>query len=140
MVKWFSNLPYSYAGLTHKACPLPVFLMEQLVLLNNIFGTRLNSVLCNYYPDGNHMIPPHADNEKQLGNMPTILSISLGATRDFILQATTGKTIYRVPLVNGSLLVMGGMTQTYWGHSIEKDTICTLPRINLTFRTILDLN
>jgi hypothetical protein len=34
---------------------------------------------------------------------------------------------------------MSGETQTYWQHRLPKDGKCTTPRINLTFRKIINI-
>ncbi|HEY2574325.1 MAG TPA: alpha-ketoglutarate-dependent dioxygenase AlkB [Verrucomicrobiaceae bacterium] len=38
---------------------------------------------------------------------------------------------------DGSLLVMKGPTPRHWLHSLPKSKKVTMPRINLTFRTIV---
>jgi len=42
-------------------------------------------------------------------------------------------------LVDGSLLLMGGDTQRCWQHAIDKEKRAREPRINLTFRNILQV-
>ena len=95
-----------------------------------------NSVLLNYYRDGQDSNGWHADNEPELGNNPVIASVSLGATRDFQLRHNQHNNLKKsIPLIHGSLLIMQGTTQTYWKHHIPKRAQAD-PRINLTFRTI----
>ena len=68
-----------------------------------------------------------------------IASVSLGATRRFVLRHNrTGKT-RTINLAHGSLLVMAGAAQTQYTHAIPKETSPRSERINLTFRHILGL-
>lgn len=43
-----------------------------------------------------------------------------------------------VNLTHGSFLLMAGETQHFWQHQIPKTAKQVAPRINLTFRTIVD--
>ena len=97
---------------------------------------RFNSVLLNYYRDGNDTVGWHADNEEGLGLQPFIASISLGAERDFQLRRIDDPkgSKLTVPLPSGSLLVMGGETQTNWHHAVPRRKRVKTPRVNLTFR------
>ena len=45
---------------------------------------------------------------------------------------------FGIDLPNGSLLVMKGDTQTNWLHAVSKTRKTVGPRINLTFREILE--
>ena len=80
----------------------------------------------------------HSDNEPEFGNNPTIASLSLGETRIFDLQRKDKSfPTIKLPLENGSVLVMAGDTQKYWNHGITKTKLNVGPRINLTFRNII---
>ena len=92
---------------------------------------RFNSVLLNKYRNGQDSIGWHSDNEKELGENPTILSLSLGSERVFkmrrydkreFLAPFTEKVrkvqIFSLP--HGSLLTMQGETQNVWQHAIDK--------------------
>ncbi|RYF52791.1 MAG: alpha-ketoglutarate-dependent dioxygenase AlkB, partial [Cytophagaceae bacterium] len=57
--------------------------------------------------------------------------------RTFILKHKHKKQTARVPLTDGSLLLMAGDTQRYWLHGINKMTKSLQARINLTFRNIV---
>lgn len=98
---------------------------------------RFNSVLLNYYRDGRDSNGWHSDDESELGDQPSIASLSLGATRDFQLRHKTRHHLKRnLSLQSGSLLLMRGATQKYWQHQIPKRAH-SQGRINLTFRTII---
>ena len=47
---------------------------------------KFNSVLINYYRNGNDRVGSHSDDEKELGPLPSIASVSLGADRLFRLK------------------------------------------------------
>jgi alkylated DNA repair dioxygenase AlkB len=93
--------------------------------------------LLNLYQDGGQGMSWHSDDEKELGENPTIASLSLGAERKFSLKHKRTQQRISLVLENGSLLVMKDTTQHHWLHSLPKAKKVQTPRINLTFRTIL---
>lgn len=127
---------YQYSGLINT--PLPW--NAQVLRLKNFLETRLdttfNSVLLNYYRDGNDSMGWHSDNEPELGMLPTIASISLGAVRKIRFKPTGGGKSLGLDLPHGSLLVMRGLTQSNWQHALPK-TKLSEGRINLTFRKVI---
>lgn len=135
---WFGDVPYSYSGLTHKAVAMPAPLRAmanriESALADNETPAQFNSVLMNFYRDGNDSIGMHSDDETQLGRHPVIASISLGEARKFRFQHKRTRTRHETPLPGGSLLVMQGTTQEDWRHGIPKEPDVGA-RINLTFR------
>ena len=68
----------------------------------------------------------------------TIASMSIGADRKFVFKHKISKEKVALILKNGSLLVMKDPTQDNWLHSLPTTKLVTKPRINLTFRTIID--
>ena len=100
-------------------------------------GARYNSVLANLYRDGNDSNGWHADDEASLGPQPTIASLSLGATRRFLLRHRADGTTVELALEHGSLVVMAGLSQKCWKHTIPKERRVREPRINLTFRYVV---
>jgi alkylated DNA repair dioxygenase AlkB len=99
-----------------------------------------NSVLANYYRDGQDSMGWHSDDEKELGSNPTIASISFGGERNLIFRNKITKETITVPQLSGSLFLIDGKTQKYWEHSIKKTKKIISPRINLTFRNIIFQN
>ncbi len=101
-------------------------------------GVSLNSVLANLYRSGDDGVGWHADDEPELGEDPTIASISLGTERIFHLKHRFDRTksTLKLPLPPGSMLVMSGQLQRYWLHSLPKTKRVKNSRINLTFRHI----
>jgi alkylated DNA repair dioxygenase AlkB len=134
---WYGERRYGYSGL--QLLPQPWTPLLDALRSKVASATRLefNSVLVNYYRDGNDSVSWHADDEKELGPDPLIASLSFGATRRFELKHRTLKrTRMNLELASGSLLLMGTGLQRYWMHQLPKDAGITLPRINLTFRFI----
>lgn len=73
------------------------------------------------------------------GPQPTIASVSFGAARDFVLRHNGDRSRkISVHLSEGDVLIMAGTTQQHWQHCVPKRKAVCHPRINLTFRTILE--
>lgn len=99
-------------------------------------GIKFNCVLLNLYRDGKDGVSWHSDREQTIGKNPSIASVTFGETRMFRLRHKTLKHIPQVeiPLHHGALLLMNGITNTFWQHEVPKTAQRVLPRINLTFR------
>ncbi|RVD82600.1 uncharacterized protein DFL_007022 [Arthrobotrys flagrans] len=81
-------------------------------------GETFNFALVNYYADCRDGIAYHSDDESFLGPNPTIASLSLGTTRDFLMKHKEDKSpILKLPLSNGEFIVMKGATQGRRLHS-----------------------
>lgn len=143
LTSWHGDIGADYAYSGKQMTTLP-WTPELLSLKNKVAAltqTEYNSVLLNYYRDGQDSMGYHQDNEKELGKNPTIASISLGTKRKFLLKHISNKSLERIeiPLSSGSLLVMGGTIQHHWKHAIPKSKKVKAERINLTFRNIIAL-
>ncbi|KAJ8032206.1 Alpha-ketoglutarate-dependent dioxygenase alkB-like 3 [Holothuria leucospilota] len=149
---WYGDFPYAYSRVSwnHNKDWDPYLLrLKKSIEFNT--SHEYNSVLCNLYRDGHDSIAWHSDDEYGLGKNPNIASMSLGETRYFEMRTKVhvndekdpflpfGKKL-KIPVTNGSLLVMGGSTQHDWLHRIPKEYHDKGPRINLTFRTIYSNN
>lgn len=99
-----------------------------------------NSVLANLYRDGNDTMGWHADDEPELGPAPVIASVSLGAERRFDLRHRRTRETVRTVLPSGSVLVMSGATQRHWVHAVPRQARVREARINLTYRTIVEMS
>lgn len=137
---WFADgNTYDYTSL-RKSAPntwTPELLMVKSIV-EQISGITFNSVLLNYYRDGNDSVAWHSDNEKALGTHPTIASVTFGQVRAFdIRNKSDHSEKYSVRLEHGSLLLMKGDLQAKWDHRIAKSTKPMMPRLNLTFRAVL---
>jgi alkylated DNA repair dioxygenase AlkB len=109
---------------------------------------KFNSLLINYYQDGNNFIAPHQDSKESFGSHPTIALLSFGETRKFILERTFEDNLKRnkeeyhlnqeFNLDDNSLLIMSGSSQRYFCHSIVKELDKSHSRFSLTFREYID--
>jgi alkylated DNA repair dioxygenase AlkB len=139
LVAWFGDpeASYTYSGLKLEPEPWPARLASLKAGVERESGAPFNSVLCNLYRDGGDSMGMHADDERELGPNPVIASVSLGATRRFVMRhAKSAKERLDLDLPGGSLLVMEGTTQHFWRHGVPKQRTITESRINLTFRRI----
>ncbi len=136
---WYGDEGYSYtySGITRHAFPWTIELLELKKLAEEITGAIYNSCLLNLYHNGDEGVSWHSDDEETLGKHSAIASFSFGAERKFSFKHKQTKETTSVLLENGSLLVMKGSTQINWLHSLPKTKKINLPRVNLTFRTIV---
>ena len=136
---WVSDptMSYSYSYTRMEPTAWSQTLLELKSKLENATGSSFNSVLLNYYRDGQDTTGWHSDYEVALGRNPIIGSVSLGAPRDFLLRHKSKPLKHKMALENGSLLMMRGTTQHFWQHHVPKRAN-SLGRINLTFRTIIN--
>ena len=133
---WHGEKGYTYSGLALAPQPFTPLQLQLKAAIEEVTGKRFNSVLLNYYRDGQDSMGMHSDDEAELGPAPAIASLSLGETRRFILKhKRTGERL-GVDLASGSLLLMAGATQANWLHGINKSARELGPRVNLTFRYI----
>lgn len=140
LICWMGEKSYRYSGLTHPAAPFTPTVSRIAEKVMHIAKTPFNGVLLNLYRDGRDSMGWHADDEAELGPRPVIASVSLGAPRRmrFKPKKPFEGTSFGIDLAPGSLLVMKGDTQTNWLHAVSKTRKPVGPRINLTFREILD--
>ena len=128
---------YAYSRTRFEPRPWPEPLLGLRSLLQLECGGLFNSVLANWYRNGSDSMGWHADNEPELGHMPMIASISLGADRRFLMRRKDNPR-ERIDLLlqHGDLLLMHGDTQQHWQHAVPKARAVDGDRINLTFRYI----
>lgn len=135
---WYGDATtqYTYSGLTMVPQPWTPVLNRLRKMCELTAQTSFNSVLANWYRDGQDSMGMHADDEIELGAQPVIASLTLGEARPFIFKHKETKCTHRVHLEHGSLLLMQGETQRYYLHGINKTTKALGGRINLTFRYV----
>jgi alkylated DNA repair dioxygenase AlkB len=139
LVCWYGDAGaiYRYSGVEHEPVPWPPCLLDLKNRIEQRTGQLFNSVLGNYYRTGQDSMGWHADKERELGKNPAIASLSLGATRRFLLRHNRTRETVNLELASGSLLLMQGSLQHHWRHCVPKDVKDSDSRINLTFRRIL---
>ena len=135
---WYAdtNKTYTYSGLTLQPKQWNKGLLFIKEAIAKVSGVTFNSVLLNWYRDGQDYQNWHADNEKELGINPIIGSVNFGEERDFVLRLNDKTAKITIPLKHGTFLLMSGELQHYWQHSVPKRTKIKGSRINLTFRVI----
>ena len=139
-VAWYGSkaFDYNYSQITRKAKPWTKSLINLKQLIENESKDQFNSCLLNLYPEGSDGMGWHSDDEKELRPLATIASLSLGSDRKFSFKHRTSKETISLTLNNGSLLLMKGEIQKHWRHQLPKTQKEVDPRINLTFRSIID--
>jgi len=130
---------YLYSGVRHEPEPWHELVTVLRIRVEGLTGAHFNSVLLNHYRDGGDSMGFHADDEPELGDQPTIASLSFGAARimHFRHRHDSDVPTQRIALHDGSLLIMGPTVQRDWKHAIPKTRQAVSPRINLTFRQIV---
>ena len=110
-------------------------------LINNLklesrFGIstpQINSCLVNKYRSGKDYIRPHRDTYLTFGTEPTIVGLSLGATREIMFRRVVYEPNKKLPkydvdtsknfsfqLESGSLFIMAGSSQKMFTHEIPR--------------------
>lgn len=131
--------PYGYSGISMNPLVWTKELFELKEAIEKFTGDQFTHVLCNLYRDGQDSMGWHRDNEAVLGKNPSIASVTFGATRVFQIRHYEAKSHkIDLPLTHGSLLLMTGESQHHWEHQIPKSKKAFGPRINLTFRKLLN--
>jgi len=139
-VAWYGDkaFDYTYSKNTKSALPWTKELLELKELVEQKTGETFNSCLLNLYHSGEEGMAWHSDGEKDLKKNGAIGSLSLGAERKFSFKHKITKQTVSIVLEKGSLLVMKGTTQTNWLHRLPPTKKVSVPRINLTFRSIVE--
>ncbi len=137
---WYAdeNKSYTYSGTTFKPKKWNKGLLYIKERIENTLNLSFNSVLMNWYRDGEDWMGWHADDEKELGTNPIIASVNFGEERDFLIKSNETNEKITIPLKHGTLLIMSGKLQHHWKHSVPKRKKRKNARFNLTFRTIID--
>jgi alkylated DNA repair dioxygenase AlkB len=139
LIAWAGSLGYRYSGQTLE--PRAPNTTTAALMARVVEHTRVpfNHVLINRYRDGSDTIGLHADDEPELGPDPIVATLSLGATRRFVLKPRRARLgpSRSLDVHHGSLLVMGGTCQRHYVHGVPRQSDVTGERISLTFRRLL---
>src|SRR5690554_4864453 len=138
-VAWYGDraFEYTYSNTTKLALPWTKELLELKKRVEERVGEEFNSCLLNLYHDGDEGMAWHSDAEKDLKKNGAIGSLSFGAERKFAFKHKESKETVSLILEHGSLLVMKGATQNHWLHRLPPTKRISKPRVNLTFRMIV---
>lgn len=132
------GITYQYTGKSKSAEKWTDTLLKIKTAVEEITGDTFNACLLNLYHNGSEAMNWHSDNEKEILEHSAIASISFGAERKFGFRHKETYEIISLMLENGSLLMMKGEIQKYWKHKLYTNAKIKEPRINLTFRTIVN--
>ena len=139
LTAWYGDegKSYSYSGIKQQPNTWNKGLTYIKEKVEEVAGVHFNSVLLNWYRNGDDYLNWHADDEKELGINPVIGSVNFGATRDFQIRNNTNCDLkLTIPLAHGTLLIMSGELQSFWQHAVPKRKKINKSRFNLTFRVI----
>jgi alkylated DNA repair dioxygenase AlkB len=138
---WYGSehFDYRYSGISHIARLWESTLQEIRDRIHKDTGYDFNSCLANKYASGEESMGWHSDDEPVMDSKYPIASVSLGASRRFLLRHKMSGEKEEILLTNGSLLLMMPPTQQFWQHSLPKMTTVKTQRINLTFRNFIPI-
>lgn len=140
LMAWYGDpaARYRYSGVDHQPLPWTAELQALRGEVEAVCNAAFNSVLANLYRDGRDSMGCHSDDEKELGQNPLIASLSFGDSRLLRFKHRKSGQKREIELNHGDLLVMAGELQHHWRHELPKTRKPKQPRINLTFRRIID--
>lgn len=136
---WFGDLgcDYRFSSLLIDAQPWFNYVFKLRKKLESDFSCQFNGALVNHYTDGQQSVGWHSDDEPEIIAGSTIASITLGASRDFIIRHNDTRYQIGLQLHSGDLLLMMSPMQQQWQHTLPKRLKITKPRINYTFRQLI---
>jgi alkylated DNA repair dioxygenase AlkB len=139
-VAWYGErlFEYTYSNITKSALPWTKELLELKTIIEQKTGETFNSCLLNLYHSGEEGMAWHSDGETDLKKNGAIASLSFGAERKFSFKHKQTKETVSLILEHRSLLMMKDTTQQNWLHRLPPTKSIMKPRINLTFRTIVE--
>jgi len=131
------HIKYKYSGYSHDSVQWPNWFYPLLDRVCSASNSKFNGCLINLYRNGIDRMGWHSDNEKELDLNQSIASLSLGASRDFLLKHRRLFIKEKINLKNGDLLIMHPECHREWVHSLPSRKNISDFRINLTFRAYL---
>lgn len=136
---WFADdgCDYLYSGLMICAQPWPHYLLRLRLQLEQEFSQPFNGVLVNHYRDGLDRMGWHSDDEPEMVAGSKVISVSIGAERDFDIRHKQRAEQHRISLASGDMLVMHAAMQRQWLHSLPQRKKLRSDRLNLTFRQLI---
>ena len=110
-------------------------IIEELRLaLSARYGETFVRTTAALYRDGNDSVAFHGDTTARDMEEALVATVSLGASRRFLMKPTEGGASIAFELGRGDLIVMGGTCQRTWRHGIPKVAHALGPRIAVMFR------
>lgn len=131
------GVSYKFSGAISVAKEIPEFLKPLMEAMSSKYNCNFNGLLINWYRNGEDFISEHSDNEKDLKPLTPILTVSLGAERDFVLRDKISKVRTITRLQHNSVFVMGGTSQQTHTHGLPKRKRVADFRISITMREFI---
>lgn len=97
------------------------------------YDAPFDAVGLNLYRTGRDSVAWHGDRFQRERPTSTVVVLSLGSPRRFLLRPRGGGASRSIEMFSGDLLVMGGTCQRTWQHSIPKVAQAG-PRMSVTYR------
>ena len=115
--------------------PLPASLEELRVLVSDRYGVAFDSCLVNLYRDGNDAVAWHGDTVRKSLRNPLVVTVSLGASRRFLVRRRGGGPVLKEYAPGqGDLMVMGGAMQHDFEHTVPRQRSASGARMSVTMR------
>ena len=136
LTAWYGEpgATYRYSGVERAAGPWLPPIRKLAAEVENTVGWRFNYVLVNRYRDGRDMLGWHADDEVDLGEVPVLAAVSVGAERVFRMRPRGGGASAAIVLGHGSLLLMWGNSQRDFKHCLPRTRRPVGERLSFTLR------
>ena len=130
------GVSYDYSDISYPDVPIPNYLDDLIIRINDTIGFIPNNCLVNYYLDGRSRMGYHSDRTDILSPGTGVVIVSLGSTRILRFRNINDRSIVDFTLRSGSLFYMTADVQNLWVHSIPVDDT-TYGRMSLTFRNLI---
>ena len=139
-VAHYGDHGYCYSGADHPAKPTSDNPYLQKVIIPAVKkqypNFNFNSIMVTKYANGSQSIPFHSDNELSILPDSSILTISLGSTRNIVFRSKTSVTSDLTQRLNhGDVMLMTRASQDFYEHAIPKDFSKNI-RISITMRNL----
>ncbi|PYU34188.1 MAG: alpha-ketoglutarate-dependent dioxygenase AlkB [Acidobacteria bacterium] len=132
---WIGPYAYKFSGRTLEPAGWTAEIAAIRDKIQAQYGGDYNSVLLNRYANARDSVSWHSDDEPEMDSAHLIASLSLGASRAFLVRPITHKnSVQTYVLTSESLLVMPAGFQQKYQHCVPKSKIACGTRVNLTFR------
>ena len=131
---------YSYTGAPSENTKEIPAELQSLISKIKQYGSfdDVNQIVINKFNNNTSCscLPEHSDDEPSLKPRSSILTISLGDTREVIFKdKCTGRDV-PLSVANRSLYIMAQESQIFWTHRMEKEESAKETRYSITFRSV----
>lgn len=115
--------------------PLPGSLEELRASLSDRYEVAFDSCFVNLYRDGNDAVAWHGDTVRKVLRNPLVVTVSLGASRRFVVRRRGGGPVLKEYAPGqGDLMVMGGAMQHDYEHAVPRQKSASGARMSVTMR------